>query len=127
MAGRPRKPTNVLILQGADKVNPARIKERENEPINVNPIGKVPAWLSTAEKKEWAVLVHDAIDGVLGEADRSAVAITAKLLHKYKQGEANGQEQSLLNKYLGQMGMLPTERTKIQVPKKEAKNIFADD
>ena len=127
MGGRPRKPTNVLKLQGVDKVNPGRMKERENEPVNVNPIGKAPAWLTAAEKKEWAVLVNDAIEGVLGEADRTAVALCAQLLAKQKLKEATMSEQSLLNKYLGQLGMLPTERSKVQVPKKKPKNIFADD
>ena len=75
--GRPRTPTNILKLKGADKKNPARFKDRENEPVNVHPIGKPPTWLNAKEQKAWAMIVKECIAGVLGEADRLAVAVAS--------------------------------------------------
>jgi len=123
---QPRVPTNVLALKGAYKKDPQRLKDRENEPVNVNPIGEAPDWLTDEEKESWATIVSKCIDGVLGEADHIAVSITSRLLARYIIGEATGQEQSLLNKYLGQLGMIPTERSKIAIKKKKPKNAFDD-
>ncbi len=126
MAGRPRTPTNILKLRGADKKNPARLKARENEPVNNNPVGNPPAWLNAAEKKAWKALVSECIDGVIGEADRSHVAMTSRLMVKMMEDTATGQELNLLNRCLGQLGMTPTERTKLSIPKEKAKNRFDD-
>ena len=39
---RPRKPTNILKLTGSAKKHPDRMRERENEPEEKDPIGKAP-------------------------------------------------------------------------------------
>ncbi len=126
MGGRPRTPTNILKLRGAEKNHPERLKERENEPVNKNPIGKPPSWLEAAEKKAWGILVKESIDGVLGEADRTLVAMAAKLMVKMMTDEYTAQELTLLNRCLGQMGFTPTDRTKINIPKEKPKNRFDD-
>lgn len=123
---RPRTPTNVLKMRGADKVNPGRLKERENEPVNVNPIGEAPDWLTTDEVKAWNIIVTECIDGVLGEADRLAVAMASQLTALCIAGEAQAQDRTLLLRYLGQFGMTPSERSKIAVPKEKPKNRFED-
>jgi len=48
--GRQALPKSIHILKGTDKVNPARMKARENEPENINPFGKPPKELSKIEK-----------------------------------------------------------------------------
>jgi len=75
---RPRKPTNILKLTGADKRHPERMRERENEPENKNPLGDAPADLNKTEAKYWEQIKRESIDGVLGQADRIAVSIAAK-------------------------------------------------
>lgn len=127
MAGRPRTPTNVLKLRGADKVNPGRLKERENEPISVEPIGKAPDWLTVDERKAFRTFVKESIDGVLGEADRPLVAMASKLMVKMMKNEYTHQEITLLNRCLAQMGMNPADRSRISVPQKPKKNRFEDD
>jgi hypothetical protein len=125
--GRPRTPTNILKLKGADKVNPARFKDRENEPQNVNPVGEPFPELSEREKAAWRQFVSESIDGVLGEADRVALSLAVKLYIKCQDDEATGQEQRQLFNYLGQFGMLPGDRSKISIPQKKETNPFADD
>ena len=124
---RSRTPTNILELKGSFKKDPKRLVERGEEPLNANPIGDAPDWLSEDEVIAWNEIVHDAIDGVLGEADRLAVANASVLCSNIKIKEASAQEQNLFNKYLGQFGMIPSERSKINMPKKKDKNRFDED
>lgn len=124
MAGRPRTPTNVLALKGAYKKDPARLKDREGEVQNVNPVGDAPDDLTEDEKVCWNTFVKESIPGVLGEADRVAIAQASILLAKCKAREAAITEQNLLFKFLSQFGMLPADRSKISVPQSKPKNEF---
>lgn len=126
MAGRPRTPTNILKLRGAEKNHPERLKERENEPVNVNPIGRPPTWLTTVERKAWRMIIKTCVDGVLGEADRLAVAVASQIAAMCMTGTADHQDRTLLLRYLGQFGMTPSERSKISVPQEKPKNKFDD-
>lgn len=127
MAGRPRIPTNILKLRGVEKNHPERLKERENEPVNKNPIGGPPDYLSANEEKAFRLIVKESIDGVLGEADRIAVSIASKLLAKVMDDEYNGAELGQLNKLLSQFGMTPADRSKISLPGQGKKNSFEED
>ena len=111
--GRPRTPTKILKLRGVEKVNPGRMKERDNEPENSNPIGDPPQWLSAKEQQAFTMLVSESIDGVLGEADRQLVAQAAKLLAKIMVNEHSHQENTLYNKCLAQMGFTPSDRARL--------------
>jgi len=131
---RPFKPLNVHILNGTDKKHPDRMRERQSEPVNTDPIGEPSEHLSPIEVKMFNDIVDSCIDGVLGKADRIAVEIAAKLLAKHNgaytvDGEVyvmTAGEQNLLSKYLGQFGMLPGDRAKISVKPKKDKNPFDD-
>ena len=123
---RPRTPTNILKLGGIQKNHPERLKERANEPVNTNPIGKPPTWLNVAEEKAWRMIIKECIAGVLGEADRLAVAVASQIAAKCMDHTADHQDRTLLLRYLGQFGMTPSERTKIAVPKDKPINRFDD-
>ena len=134
MAGRPRTPTNVLKLRGAEKNHPARLKDRENEPQNVNPVGDPPDYLSDDVKAAWHQIVSESIDGVLGEADRIAIEMCASLYVKLRsppdddgKAVATAQDHTQFYRYLAQFGMLPADRSKISIPKKKPANKFDDD
>ena len=147
MAGRPRTPTNVLKLRGAEKNHPERLKERENEPVNKNPIGTPPRYLNAIEKKAFKLIVKESIDGVLGEADRMAVAQAAILFvictnqcfteavgtegdedyEPPKLVRPKSADQQLFFKYLAQFGMTPADRSKLSLPGQKPKNRFEDD
>lgn len=126
MPGRPRTPTNILKLRGADRQHPARMKARENEPVNTKPIGNPPAWLSTKEKQAWKIITTKAIDGVLGEADWLAVGLASKIVARCIAGTNSVQDETIALRYLGQFGMTPSERSKITLPKKTKANRFED-
>lgn len=124
---RPALPKNVHILKGTAKKDPARMRARENEPENTNPLGKPPEELNTEEKKYFNRLAKEAITGVLGEADRTAVAIAAKLMANfYGEEEFTAAMCAQLTRLLGQFGMTPSERSKINLPSQKKKNSFAD-
>lgn len=123
---RPRLPTNVLKLRGADKVNPGRLKARENEPENKREVGLPPKHLGKLEKEAFKEIIKFSIDGVLGEADRIAVEMAACLLVKCRDqiNPATSTEQNQFFKYLSQFGMTPADRSKINIPKQKTKNVF---
>ncbi|MCP5005919.1 MAG: hypothetical protein GY941_18575 [Planctomycetes bacterium] len=131
---RPALPKNIHILKGTAKVNPERMRERENEPENTNPIGKPYDHLTNPEKVAWRQIVKIAIEGVLGEADRLLVEQAAVLLahcrgNTIEDGKvikATAAERTLYTKLLGQMGMSPSERSKISINPKNNKNPFDD-
>ena len=126
---RPRTPSNILALKGAFKKDPQRLKARENEPVNKNPIGKPPRFLSAVEKRAFNEIVKFSIDGVLGEADRLGIEMAARLLVKCRNVEepASAAEQNLLYKYLSQFGFLAADRSKLSIPAPKKKNKFDDD
>jgi len=119
-------PKNIFALSSSAKSNPERIKSRENEPENVNPLGAAPEFLTPDQVFAWDWIVRTCIPGVLGEGDEVAVAMAAQLLNLSIKDEATGQDKSLLKGYLAMMGMVPTERTKLSVPKNKPKNKFDD-
>jgi len=134
MAGRPRKPTNILALKGAFKKDPARLKKREGEPVDDNPVGEPPMHLSENAKQAWNEIISTSIGGVLGQADRIAIEMAANALVKCRGLPGPGGEiakitmsdQTLLFKYLSQFGMTPADRSKIRIPAKKKKNDFDD-
>ncbi|MCP5017614.1 MAG: P27 family phage terminase small subunit [Ketobacter sp.] len=120
-----RTPTNILTLRGADKKHPDRMRERENEPENVNPLGTAPKELNATEKKYYKRIGDESIPGVLGEADRIAVSMAAKLLAlAYSEEGATAAQLGQLFKYLSQFGMTPADRSKINLPGKKKSNAF---
>lgn len=115
---RPSLPKSHHFLVGTDKKNPARMKARENEPENTNPLGNPPTALSKEEKKYWLTIKNESIEGVLGEADRVAVSLASKLMVKvYSTEGATASEMGLLIKLLSQFGMTPADRAKLNIPK----------
>lgn len=120
------------------------MKKRENEPKTKDPIGAPPAFLNTLEKTAYRQIVKLCITGVLTKADSLAVA-QAAILQVICTGRAKTKpvgrkgtknyipakaiipkvaERNLLNKYLSQFGMTPSERSKISVLGDRPKNPF---
>ena len=132
--GRSAIPKNIHILKGTAKKHPDRMRARENEPENKNPIGSPSKYLTKIEKLLFKEIIKLSITGVLGEADRIAVELAANLLMKSRglyivDGDvipATAGEQGLLFKYLAQFGMLPADRSKLSVGPQKKKNKFDD-
>lgn len=129
---KPRVPTNILKMRGSDKKHPDRMKLRENEPVSDKSISKPSKYLSAIEKKAFKEIVKSAIDGVLCESDTLAVEMAAQLLVKCRGLlvindeiiQPSAAERNLFFKYLGQLGMTPSERSRISIPKKHKSSVW---
>ena len=122
-----RTPTNIIKLRGGDKRHPERMRERENEPKDDREIRPAPPWLSEDERGCYEYLVSLAIPGVLKACDEPAVASAAKLLMIIYSGQAKVTHYAQFTKLLSQFGMMPADRSKINLQKPPEKNEFDDD
>ena len=122
---RPRTPTNVLELRGSFKRHPER--KRTEEPNSLLAIGDCPDRLDAGERAAWDEIVSTCCPGVLTNADRLAVEITARLLSEsWEAGrEFEDVRRRQLYTLLGQFGMNPSDRTKIRVEPPSKVNKFA--
>jgi hypothetical protein len=77
---RPRKPSNILELNGAFKRNPSRGRARENEPVSNGEIGEPPAHLQANVAACWHEIVGYAHPLVLCRADRLIVEHAGNIL-----------------------------------------------
>lgn len=153
--GRPKTPTNILLLNGADKKDPARFKGR-NPPEPTKGIPKPPRWLSKNGKKAFRELakITDGMN-VLTLADSSSLAMICDAYSDYLDAKEiidsegmiydftnrDGQTMKKMNPAasikadawrrvmigLGQFGLSPSAREKINIPKALTKNPFDDD
>jgi hypothetical protein len=124
MMGRPRTPTSTLELKGAFKKDPARGEARQNEPVPAGPLGDPPEALTEAQKNCWREIAANAHKGVLAQADRFLVEISAVLLEKWRRGASNLGELIELGKCLGRMGLTPSDRSKVAATPTETSNPF---
>jgi hypothetical protein len=124
---RPRKPSNILELNGAFKRNPSRGKARENEPKPEGEIGDPPDHLPADVAGCWREIVGISHPGVLCKADRLIVEHAARILAL--QRERNWTDRALLTRFeavLGKLGMSPADRSKVAVIKPGGENPYAE-
>lgn len=115
---RPRKPTNVLELNGAFRKNPARGREREGEAEPKAGIGPAPSWFGKKQVEAWDDLVRIAPIGVLGDSDRVYLELTAELLALKRRLGVLAMDRAKLNKLeamLGKLGLNPSDRSRVKV------------
>jgi hypothetical protein len=126
---RPRKPTTVLKLVGAGKKNPARLRERADEPIDNNPLGAPPKRLMPTERKIWSELQAELVEGVALASDRQAFEVLVRLLGMMRTNgiaAMEGAQLSQMNKLFTLFGMTPADRSRVKAPPKNTKkNPFA--
>ena len=121
---RPRTPTKILDARGSFKKDPQR--KRDGEPEVREPIGAIPDYFGESQKAAWTQIVSQAPLGVLTEADTLAVEMAAKLLAEMRTEWDNftvgkiGRLQALL----GQFGMTPSERARLNIAKPKDVNPF---
>jgi hypothetical protein len=126
MAGRPRKPTKLHVLQGTRPG--ATTRDRAAEP-ECAPLGEPPAHWTAAveagsESEEKAARIKVAIwheivaalpPGVITEADRFTVEIAVELLVRLRLGLTSAAEIGNLQRALASLGMTPADRSKVGV------------
>lgn len=111
----PRKPAAVQELSGAWQKNP----QRRREEFEAGDIGDCPKHLTKEQKATWREIAGLFPEGVLQRTDRVTLETMACLLVKQRQDDITNAERGQLIKLLGQMGMTPTERSKVAVPAKK--------
>lgn len=91
MAGRPRKPTRLKVIQG----NPGKRKLPEGEPTPAVEIPTRPEWLDAEAKREWnRITPYLKEQGLIAKIDRALVAMWCQCWAQYvwavKDIEENG-------------------------------------
>jgi hypothetical protein len=108
-------------MSGATKKNPARARDRENEPRPTDPLGDPPAEFLTPYKTSilaaWNDIIAQAPEGVLTSADRAHVEMTSRVMARTRTSSAKASDFALLDKLLGKMGCNPADRSRVAVTK----------
>ncbi len=113
---RKRTTTKQAQLSGADKKNPGRFADRENEPTDLKPLGKAPKFLDKAHRDAWDEIVSHSHPGVLCSADRMLVEMASRLLVRIRtDAGVNAAIMMRFQMFLSEMGMTPAARSKVKV------------
>ena len=133
MRGRPRKPTNIIELEG----NPGKRRINKNEPKPVAG-AQCPDWLDDYAKEEWARVMPELERlGLLTFVDETAFAAYCQEYDRWRKAEEHIKKYgimmvtkskniiqhpavgvantaiSLMHKYLVEFGMTPVARTRL--------------
>lgn len=121
---RPRTPTKVLDARGSFKKHPER--KRDGEPEVREPIGSVPEYFDEMQKAAWNQITSQAPMGVLTKADTGAVEMTSILMAEMRSDWDNFSVGKIgrLQALLGQFGMTPSERARLNIAKPKDVNPF---
>lgn len=129
MGGRPRKPTKLLLLNGAARHNPKRFLGRLGEPEPEPGLGPAPEHFSPKQVACWGELQEMIPPGVLTRMDRPGAELLCKLWAQSRAGEGTAAHERLLASLFGKFGLTPSERSKVPGALPEDKrppNLFAD-
>jgi len=115
---RPRNPLGKAKVEGREKINAGRFKNRA-EPKANGPLGAPPKWLvdtDTSKAKSAWLLFQKEIPW-LTESHRMLVGMAANIQGRIMANQDVGvQAMNLLRQCLGQMGATPSDASKITVP-----------
>lgn len=114
---RPRKPTELLELNGAFKRNPKR--KRRIGPKPKDGIGDPPEYFREDERLAWREIVADCAPTVLTSAERTVVELLSRLRAKFRSDWLTGAEMGVMTWCCGRLGMTPADRSKVAAPDRE--------
>jgi hypothetical protein len=122
---RPKKPTQLKIVNGSAKHDPQRINRDEPD---AQDLGDPPASLVGYELACWHEIVSHSWPGVIGKSDRLALELMARLVAIMRTDfeNMNAAQINKLETLLARFGMTPSDRAKISVKKGKPKNGFGD-
>ena len=123
---RRRKTTEEHKRTGADKKNPQRFADRENEPTDLKPLGPPSASLNKQQKDAWKEIVSNSHPGTLCSADRLLMEMASRMLVAIRtETKVNAAMYMRFQMFLSEMGMTPAARSKVSVaPVKEENEDF---
>lgn len=115
---RPRNPLGKAKLEGRDKINAGRFKDRK-EPASAGPLGAPPKWITDSDiskaKSAWMLFQREI--PWLTESHRMLVGMASQVQGSIMAGQEVGvQRMNFLRQILAQMGATPADATKITVP-----------
>ncbi len=123
---RRKLPVNVLDARGSFLKNKARLQERELEPEVQEPVGEPPGHLAEEACAAWREITGIAY--WLTAADRFMLEVACVLMAEFRQeGAFQSARMSNLLRALSSLGLTPTDRSRIQVPKKDTPGSSLDD
>lgn len=141
--GNPRKPTNVLDINGRLKHDKKRFERqgRFNEPVDERPLGDAPVLQLLTLEEAWNAIVEQCPAGVLRRRDRVAVTQAATLLqetHNHRvmcfwdqelaiNSNAYLKAMAQLSSAMSKLGMNPVDASRVSAtPAAKPKNDFDD-
>jgi len=108
---RPRKPTEVLKLNGAFAKDPART--RAVGPKSPRPLGMPPKYFTQAEAEIWVEIESNVAAGVLTSAERYVMELLSRLVARFRADWLTGTEMSQMTWCCSHLGMTPADRSKV--------------
>lgn len=111
---RPRIPRAKAAVEGRDKKDPQRFKNRK-EPTAPDVLGDPPEWMGGEQRSVWKVFQREI--PWLNASHRGLVEIATIIRARLTAGEEVGiQALNLLRQCLGQMGATPSDSSKVSLP-----------
>ena len=115
---RPRKPLASAAVEGSDKKDPGRYRQRK-EPVVKDALGPAPAWLLDNDdgksRKAWALFAKEI--PWLNGSHRTLVELASRIRGRMIAGQDVGvQSLTLLRQCLSQMGATPADASKVTIP-----------
>jgi hypothetical protein len=119
---KPRNPLGKAKVEGRDKKDPQRFKNRADPAAN-GPLGAPPVWLKdSAEikaKSAWKLFAKEL--PWLNESHRTLVGMASTIQGRIMAGQEVGvQAMNLLRQMLGQMGATPADASKVVTPEDDS-------
>jgi hypothetical protein len=121
---RPRIPKKKAQLEGRDKVNAGRFKNRK-EPNSPGELGDPPDWMGGEQRLAWRTFQKEI--PWLNGSHRGLVEIATIIRARLTGGEEVGiQALNLLRQCLGSMGATPSDASKVSVPEDDDEDDILD-
>lgn len=129
MAGRPRKPTQVLKIRGTAQNCRLKSQGREDELVVGGGFPDPPSWLDPLAIEEWERVrrISDYASAIK-ESDFAVMCLYCDLFAAFRKDRKrfSFSAAQLLASLAGKLGMTPADRSKVHVGKSEKKeNPFA--
>ncbi len=126
MAGRPRKPTEILKLTGNYRDD--RHGARGDAPAAAGR-PRMMAGLSRREQRRWRLIVESVPAGVYSRAEEMLLAAAVQWFTLYERQRETGDTDAAAKSIkvymdcLGKLGATPVDRAKLQIPATEAAKV----
>jgi hypothetical protein len=124
IGGRKPTATHLKVVTG----NPGKRPLNKAEPAGAGDLGTPPKDWTADQKLLWWEVANSAPAGVLTGSDRLLVELAVRNLANIRAagGEITAAQSAEMRRCLGEMGMTPSERSRLSAPGGKSDNPFAD-